>query len=200
MDIRQILGNPDVYSMFDALVGGDARKTYASQYIRARSNDRVLDIGCGPGDILNHLPNGVDYTGFDISPAYIEAAQRRFGLRGRFMCREVSQDLVREFSGLDLVLANGVLHHLTDSQVIQLFQIARAALQSDGRLVTWDGCFVEAQSRVARFLLRRDRGRFVRTEKAYTALARQVFSQVSSTIRHDLLRIPYTHIIMECRP
>jgi hypothetical protein len=51
-----------------------------------------------------------------------------------------------------------------------------------------------------RLLLKMDRGRFVRTPDAYVRLAREVFSDVQAVICHDLLRLPYTHNIMTCRP
>jgi hypothetical protein len=44
----------------------------------------------------------------------------------------------------------------------------------------------------------RDRGQFIRDEQGYVALASQVFGSVRATIHDKLLRIPYTHIILEC--
>ena len=79
-----------------------------------------------------------------------------------------------------------------------MFDIAHTALKPGGALVTLDGCFVPDQSRVARALLKRDRGQFVRTPGEYTRLAASVFPQVESHVCHDLLRIPYTHLIMRC--
>ncbi len=61
-----------------------------------------------------------------------------------------------------------------------------------------DGAFVEAQSRMARILLKNDRGKFVRYPEAYAALASQAFPQVRVSVRHDLIRIPYTHVMLEC--
>jgi SAM-dependent methyltransferase len=196
----RLLGLSRVYSAFADLAGGRAREIYAREYIRAKGGDRILDIGCGPGDILAYLPVDVRYAGFDADAGYIEAARARFGARGEFMCRKITPDLLREFSGFDLVLANGVLHHLDDSDARTLFGLARAALAAGGRLVTLDGCYVESQSALARYLLRADRGKFVRDQLGYTALARSVFPSVEAHIRQDLMRIPYTHIILECRP
>jgi len=66
------------------------------------------------------------------------------------------------------------------------------------RLVTVDGVWTTDQSRVAKYPLSRDRGRFMRTADAYQKLATSVFPRIKSNIRHDLLRIPYTLIILEC--
>jgi len=200
MGVSQLLEIPKFYSTFERLVSGDARTTFVQQYVRPQPGDRLLDIGCGPADILDTLPPGIDYTGFDPSERYIANAQRRFGQRGRFYCRGIVAGRNEELSDFDLVLACSVLHHLDDSQVIDLFSLGNAVLKSGGRLITIDGCLVPGQSRIASFLLGQDRGQFVRTEAAYLALARKVFGSVTSHVRHDLMRIPYTHLIIEMRP
>lgn len=200
MQLRRLLGQSYVYTAFADLAGGRARETYACEYICARGGDRILDIGCGPGDILAYLPSDVAYTGFDANASYIAAAIDRFGERGQFFCRHIATGMLEEFAGFDLVLANGVLHHLDDQEAATLLSIAKAALKPNGRLVTLDGCYVEGQSAIARYLLERDRGRFVREKIGYTSLAGSVFRLVEAHIRHDLMRIPYSHIIMECRP
>jgi SAM-dependent methyltransferase len=111
----------------------------------------------------------------------------------------VEQLVVEEPSSFDLVMANGVLHHLDDAQAKAMLRIAGTALRPNGRLVTLDGCFVPGQSWVARTLLRMDRGKYVRTQPAYEALARSCFAQVEASVRHDLLNLPYTLLIMTCR-
>lgn len=198
--MRSLLGEPGVYQLFSLMVGAQhSRSLYVSDFVKPRENDRILDIGCGPADILDHLPS-VDYHGFDISQSYIDAAAARHGARGRFYCQRVSEAkaLVDRPNSFDIVLATGVLHHLDDAEATSLFEIARRALAPGGRLVTLDGAYVEGQSRLARYLLSRDRGEYVRSPEAYAALARRVFDKVDVSVRHDLLRIPYTHAILEC--
>ena len=52
---------------------------------------------------------------------------------------------------------------------------------------------------MAHYLLSRDLGQNVRDQDGYTKIVSQVFSKdVVVSIRHDLLRVPYTHIILEC--
>ena len=76
LDIRFILANPLVYRLFSTMVGqGSARKIYVSDYIKPQPGDRILDIGCGPGDIVEYLPDNAEYLGFDMSPIYIDAAR-----------------------------------------------------------------------------------------------------------------------------
>jgi SAM-dependent methyltransferase len=143
-----------------------------------------------------YLP-GSNYVGFDASAEYIDRAQRRFP-QALFVCQRVSHYTLAERDHFDIVLALGVLHHLDDDEALTLFQIARDAMKPGGRLVTIDGVWTDDQSRVAKYLLARDRGRFVRTESAYRTIASKVFSNIESSIRHDLLRMPYSLIILKC--
>lgn len=199
IDLRSLLRVAGVYSSFQHFVGGNFRRRVVAEYLRPRPGDRLLDIGCGPADILEFLPEDVAYVGFDLSEQYIAAARRRYGERGQFHCQRVSASNVDQFGTFDLVLAHGVVHHLDDAEAVQLFELAAAALGPGGRLVTFDGCYAEKQSRIARRMLDADRGEFVRWRPQYEALARRAFDEVEVEVVHDLLRIPYTHIIMTCR-
>ena len=197
--IRSVLSLPGSYSLLQRLVGAErSRRILCASYIQAVPGERVLDIGCGTADILDHLP-AVDYSGFDLNPRYVASAQRRFGSRGVFKCEDVGDAALTEQGGFDVVLAIAILHHLDDQEVLGLFELAKKALRPGGRLVTFDSCYVEGQSRFAKFLIDRDRGRNTRSEAGYRGLAEQVFSSVESHVRHDLLNVPYTHIILKCQ-
>ena len=197
--IRSILSIPAVYGQFGKLIGGShSATTLVKEYIRPKAGDKLLDIGCGPGGILHYLPENVEYTGFDASHQYIEAAQKRYGNRATFICEQVNTTNLKEHSHFDIVLAIGILHHLDDAETLQLFKIAHAALKNGGRLITMDGVFMEKQSPIARWIISKDRGQNVRTQEGYLELASQVFPNISTDIRHNLLRIPYTHFILEC--
>lgn len=194
----RILSAPGFYSWFSELISGNGRATYVREFVRPISGSRILDIGCGPADIVGYLPPDVEYVGFDASSAYIEAALARFGQRATFHCHSISADFTACYTGFDIAMANGVLHHLNDPHALELLVAARGALRTGGRYVSLDGCYVPQQSSVARWLLDHDRGRYVRTPDAYVALARRIFSTVVPHVRHDLNRFPYTHFIMEC--
>jgi SAM-dependent methyltransferase len=201
MSIRKlssILSLPAGYRLFSRLVRGNAWETYISEYIKPASGEKVLDIGCGPADILDYLP-AINYTGVDLSQEYIDSARNRFGNRGRFLCSDVgSVEIEAERGSFSLVLATGLIHHLDNRQAAAMFEMVRRALRPEGRFITFDGCYVPGQSPMARWFLARDRGQFVRTQEEYTRLASEKFSAVEMHLRHDLLRIPYTHLIMRC--
>jgi len=196
--VRSLLSLPSAYRLFQKLVGAPrTRRALADEYILAKPGDRVLDIGCGTAEILQFLPE-VRYVGFDQNARYIESARRRHGDRATFFDRDVNEGNAAEIGEFDRILALGILHHLDDAEVRRLFALSKARLRPGGRLVTFDSCYLKGQSRIARFLIDRDRGRNTRTEPAYKALAEEFFPNVRSTVRSDLLNIPYTHIILVC--
>ena len=195
--IRSVLSIPTAYQLWWNLVGGPGwAKVLVNEYVQPGAGARILEIGCGPGTIVRYLPPS-EYWGFDLSPRYIELAKRRFP-KAHFVCERVSQFSLANEQSFDVVLALGIVHHLDDAEARQLFQIAYGALKESGKLVTFDGVYADGQSPAARWLLARDRGEYVRSEREYVAIASQVFSTIRPGVRHDLLRIPYTHLILEC--
>ncbi len=196
--LRAILNHPLIYRGMQWLVGAERLRAHIASLVQPRPGLRVLDIGCGPADLLAHLP-GVNYVGFDSSAEYIRAAQRRFGTRGRFFQQELRVDTSLDLGAFDCIVAVGLLHHLEDRAASRLFEIARARLQKGGRLVTVDCCWAERQHPVARWLISRDRGQNVRTLESYRKLAASQFLQVDSQCHHNLLHVPYSHTLLVCR-
>lgn len=197
--LRSILSTSAAYDAFQNLVGADAfRRTIVAEYLSVAPGRSLLDIGCGTAAILSHLPPGVAYVGFDASEEYIRGARIRFGDRGRFFAQRVSDASLSGLPKFDLVLAIGLVHHLDDPEARQLFALAGRALNPDGRFLTVDPCLEPGQNRIARAIIGRDRGQNVRSLEAYRKLAVPCFAIVESTLRHDLLRIPYTHAILSC--
>lgn len=198
LDPRNLLSKAWAYSGFQRLLRHDENPwARLLEALRIGPGMRVLDIGCGPADILDHLPDTIDYHGFDIEANYIAQARERHGNRGTFEVRAVSPQAVGDVGTFDLIMAVGVLHHLSDTDVDVVMAGSARILRPGGRLVTFDGVFTSGQNPIARGLLHLDRGKYVRNESGYVAAARQHFNHVTTAIHHDILRIPYTHIIME---
>lgn len=196
--VRPILNWPFFYESYHHLIGADYRnRVLVDQYIKPQEGDRILDIGCGPGNLVPFLPD-CDYIGVDANKSYISSAQKRYGNRGKFLCERVSHHNVQQFGQFDIVMAFGLTHHLDDQEALDLFRLGYTALKPGGRMITHDGCYMEGQSAFARYLLRSDRGRFVRTKPAYEKIARTFFQDIQFDIRSDVLKIPYYHLIMVC--
>ena len=197
--IRRVLSHSGVYDAFQAMVGSAAaRRRICTEVFRAKAGTTIVDVGCGTAQILDFLPPGVRYFGFDLAQAYIDAATARFGGRGSFHCQDVTLLSRAEIPPCDLAIAIGVLHHLDDSGARNLLENLYDRLAPGGRMITIDPAFDEGQGWLARALIRSDRGRNVRSGPEYLALAPERFRDRKLSVRHDLLRIPYTHAIVEC--
>jgi SAM-dependent methyltransferase len=201
LDARRILEHPRLYSWYREFAAGRReRAVFAQEYVRARPGNRILDVGCGPADLLEDLPEQVVYFGADTAQRYIDDAKRRFAGRGEFFCRTLDVPFVDELgaNSFDIVIAHGLLHHLDDREVAGVYEVVNRALVPGGRLVTLDGCYAENQSLIVRALLAADRGKYVRDQESYLALSRRAFREVTGSLRSDLHRIPYCVLIQEC--
>lgn len=198
MGLRGVLAVPRVYEAWSRLVGGEhGRGTLVREHVRPTPGARVLDLGCGPGELVPHLGE-VDYIGVDVSEQYIAKARRSFGDRAEFRVGDATA-LDTDLRAFDLVLAFGLIHHLDDGAAGRVLAGARQALRPDGRFVSVDPVQAPDAPAAARLIVSWDRGEHVRSGAAYDRLAQRHFDEVHSRERRDLLRIPYAHWILECR-
>ena len=200
--LRRPLRVATIYDWFQSLAGARYAKLWlAENYWKLNLGDKVIDIGCGPGAVLDYLPDGIMYIGIDISKEYITSAKRRDDPRATFMvgtARDFLCQLDSRLSNAQLVICNGILHHLDDSETLDVLKLARESLQSAGRLVCFEPCYLIHQGSLARWVMKHDRGRNVRSEAEWRRLSSAVFDCFRTRIATNLLRLPYTHIIIEC--
>jgi 2-polyprenyl-3-methyl-5-hydroxy-6-metoxy-1,4-benzoquinol methylase len=193
------LGVPLIYRLFQSAVGATAtRRWLAREAWRVTPGMRVIDIGCGPGDVLDVLPD-VEYLGIDISSRYITQAQRHYGSRGQFITG--TSAVLRSMSGVgaaDLVICTGVMHHVDEVHARELLADALFSLKPGGRFVSLEPTFLRHQSALSKWIISKDRGQSIRAELGWRTLAESAgFSQVHTSVLTGLLRLPYTHILIE---
>lgn len=176
----------------------NSRQRFVESILRPQKGDRILDIGCGIGSILEHLPE-VDYIGVDANEHYIAMARRKFGSRGNFKVGDAGQLERMPQEEFDLVIALGVMHHCEDEIVSQMLRQASRLLRPRGRFVSHDPVYVAGQSWASRFFVGLDRGRHVRSANGIVELVRPYFHEVEERVVHDSLRIPFSEIILQCR-
>lgn len=194
-----LLSNSTLYSLSQRLLGaGAVRRVLVEEHLRPAPGERVLDLGCGPAHVVALLPD-VEYVGVDANPSYVAAARRRFAGRATIRLADVLDFDPGPPGSFDAVIAIGLLHHLDDGGVERVFALAAHALTERGRMLTMDPGLVPGQAPIARRLIGLDRGGEVRAPSAYEALAAQSFDSVTTAVRHDLARVPYTHVILEGR-
>jgi SAM-dependent methyltransferase len=194
--LHNFLRSPTLYVRWQRFLGADRlRRICLDQFLKLREGERVLDIGCGPGYILDYMPR-VDYIGLDIEPRYIDYARKHYSDRGRFSCEHLAHAHLTKFAPFDAVILFGILHHLDDIAAGDLLGLLTQTLAANGRIVTLDPCFTPGQSRMSRWVAQADRGRFVRDERAYRRLAGGQFAEVEGKLVSNVCRIPSTELIM----
>jgi ubiquinone/menaquinone biosynthesis C-methylase UbiE len=120
------------------------RRILAAAHITAK--DRVLDIGCGIGNILIALAERIDFAtpavGLDVSPTLIELGRRevrRAGLDDRIQLEVgVATSLRFDDASVDVALTSHVIKHLDDAALAQSFREVRRALGPGGRFLLWE--------------------------------------------------------------
>ena len=187
-----------VYRYFSKVIGGNrALAHFLAYYVKPCPGDRLLDVGCGPGRLAENLPPGVDYVGIDSNELDISWARQKFqGMNGRdFRCCRLEEISAAE-SGFDIILMSGLLHHLSDQEVLEVMKASMALLKTGGRIITLDGVRTKDQGWIEKLILDLDRGKHVRDLEGYWCLAKQTFPSATAVKTREFLRIPYTHLIM----
>lgn len=201
--VRSFLKASWAHELLQWFVGANAAQAWlATNAWKVRDGQTIVDAGCGPGALLLQLPKDVNYFGFDVSEAYIRTARANYSDRGEFVCGCAVEflDRHRELEGtVDLVLASGVLHHLDDDVALELLQVAHQLLKPGGRFVSIDPTYLRHQQWSSRWIISKDRGQSVRQEQQWKELVNSVFTDYETSITTGLLRIPYTHIIIEAK-
>jgi ubiquinone/menaquinone biosynthesis C-methylase UbiE len=109
------------------------------------AGSRLLDVGCGPGEVLNRLATiapGIDATGLDVDAAMIDRARRKAARAGRasnagprFVVADVAAMPFPDAS-FDVVVSSYAVHHWPDRQA-GLAEVMRV-LKPGGRAIVWD--------------------------------------------------------------
>lgn len=148
-----LLRFPGVYRSFQAMVGRrDNWPELAEAHFPWLSpKNRVLDIGCGPGSLLqnNSLPiTHENFTGIDVSQEYITSARNDFP-DATFHLGTV-REAVLPANSFDLVIMSGVCHHMDDTQVTEALVFALAMLKPGGTFFTIDPVVFPGQNLLAK--------------------------------------------------
>ena len=113
---------------------------------RITSEDRVLDFGCGIGNILialaDRMPFRQPLVGTDIAPALIEMGKKevaRAGLSARIELKvAAATELPFEDHRFDVVLTSHVIKHLDDVALSAALSEVARVLAPGGRFLLWE--------------------------------------------------------------
>jgi SAM-dependent methyltransferase len=137
----------------------------------ALGRPRVLDVGCGTGE-FSDLFDAPAYVGVDVWEPYLRFARRRSPGR-RFECADAAT-WKWEGPAFDLVLVNGVLHHLDDATALGVLFASAAFGRPGGTLLVIEDVVRPAAGVGARLVHWLDHGRFIRAAADWEALVSRV--------------------------
>jgi len=101
---------------------------------------RVLDFGCGTGELYNYIKNknnsACEYIGYDISPAMIKLAQEKFP-EVKFECRDILLDGINE--EFDYIFISGVFNNLMSENQAFMKAILSKLFSHTGKALAFNG-------------------------------------------------------------
>jgi SAM-dependent methyltransferase len=158
---------PWVYDKVRPLViGTDYYKTVA-RFCRIREEDRVFDLGCGTGRLLEFI-QCESYLGADLDRSALKRARKNFSANHiHFVAGEEWDEPLRKLDPT-VVLMLGLVHHISDEEFRATVERIRSVVKAP-RIITLDTT-VFPGNLVSNLLSRMDRGRYVRRQPAYEAL------------------------------
>lgn len=196
--LYQAIRIPSIYKGLMYALGADhAIKRLVNEVLKPNPGIKMLDVGCGPANILAYLPP-LDYTGIDLNEKHIAFARALYGNRGRFIIGNAASDLL-DGGSFDLISVSALLHHLSNNEAVSLFTSLKRLLKQDGKIVTIDNVWLPRQRMAVKLINNLDSGINIRTPEGYLELLNGLGFDVQTYVFHDLLRIPYDHLVMIAR-
>lgn len=196
--LMSVFSNAVIFELFQRLTGTRRCKNRYVSMIRPERGMKILDIGCGSADILEHLPPDIEYHGYDLQPEYIEYASKKFKGRGKFYCQDVASLDVRGGGSFDVVMVNDTIHHLNNAEAKKVFKTAHSLLKDDGFLSTIDIIKTANQSWLTKTLMSLDRGKNIRTENEYLELLGPDYEISEKHVLNNMHYLPYTSLVLKC--
>lgn len=195
LKLRSLLQYQPIFSLFQKLIAADRIKLLLVQNTKLKPGFKVLDVGCGFGNLLEFLPKNISYVGIDISQNYINYAKKRYNSRGRFICADVTKlGLNRE--KFDVIFIGNLFHHLPDNDVEKLLKSLLHLIKKETVVVSADNVYLKNQSFLSRFITSLDRGKHIRNKEGYLDLTKKYFPKVNYKIVSNLLNIPINQIFI----
>lgn len=196
MKLAQVFDFAKVYEPFQfSVTRKGTSEIVRNEILKPDRIAKVLDFGCGIGYHSQLFKSG-QYLGIEPLGSCISVANRKYSSPDvEFRLGDQTALKSLPDNSFDLVFAMGVLHHINDKIFSEFVVEAHRLLKPGARLTTFDPVFHSRQSKISEWVVKQDRGNWVRTETEYVNVIGGAFSGAFNTkIYSKLLRIPYDHI------
>jgi SAM-dependent methyltransferase len=197
--IHTILKLSSVYNAVQKLLGSKRSTKYLTDmFIQPKSGDSILDFGSGTGYLFNslNLVDGIAYTGVEPNASYVSTCKvnfRNFSNANFYTGSiETVESIDEEF---DLIIVFAVLHHLDLDSWPVIIDSLHGKLKKSGRLLLLDNILHDGQGFISKTLVKFDRGQSILHEKDYREVLIRSGHRFETTIKTDLLNLPYSHIL-----
>ncbi len=193
-----MINNPLVYKFIQKIMSGTSfRKNIIKKNI-IKKNLNILDIGCGPAEILAYIPN-CKYYGYDIDKRSIDYAKKKYLSKNySFFCKTFNEKEIKKLPKFDFIILFGILHHLNDEEISKILNLCKKVMKKNCKVLTEDPILIKNQNIIAKFLVKSDRGMNVRNKKEYLCLLNSHFKKISYKIVPQFF-IPYTWFATICK-
>jgi ubiquinone/menaquinone biosynthesis C-methylase UbiE len=94
--------------------------------LQPRRGEMVLEVGCGSGNVLEALPQGVKPVGIDLSTILVRESRTRLAERGGIIIQANAEHLPFPTGHFSRIMCTEVLEHVQRPEVV-LGEIARVA-------------------------------------------------------------------------
>ena len=110
----------------------DYCKSYIDEFVDKLLGKRVLDVGCGAGQITNYIAQkGIDCIGIDFSEELLKIARQNFS-NSKFILADICNYEQKE--QVDGIITKDMLFHLPNEDLIKVLEKFRRLLKPNGSL------------------------------------------------------------------
>jgi ubiquinone/menaquinone biosynthesis C-methylase UbiE len=166
--LHPILNIPIIFKIQQKINNYEVLYKEFETYLENKRMLKILEIGCSTGNLSNKIIDMKknEYIGIDTEENYINYAKKKYKL-GNFICMNgISLDF--SDNTFDLIIISSVLHHNSDDQAKKIIQESRRVLKKRSFILISEPTF--SKNFLSTFLLKLDRGNFIRTFDGYRNL------------------------------
>ena len=193
--IKYIFDFWPTYELFQGIVTSKKAQNLKSVLLTKELNP-ALDFGCGTGTLAKYFDSKT-YVGLDPIDQCIRRAQRHHP-NHTFLVGEYDKLAELPPDYFASCVSWGVLHHLSDEQVVNSLLSIRRILKPRGLFIALEPTILNwKRFDIRNFVMRFDRGAYVRTTEDYLKLLKIIgFCEIKVDMYEDLTRIPYRHVLI----